>query len=517
MRYRILDRLGRWLPRWVDRPFVKRERLFYAALDATAGQELPPENASVEIHGLWAVEVFTAANIERLISRMKGLGWDKDEGTGIRDIVGWLRQARDGQRGIRKRRMRRTGSELGSFVWLSLPLPSFADHVVAEFETLSRSVTRLSLFFPVGLEGRQQVNAVLQASYSTEVIPRERGVSVINPSLRRREAVAALRNEWRQEIRGWLREYFPGLLACANDPTVLPTCELAVTDGFEPFAPIGPDGASRTGIAAQVQMGFASQAFEEDGRADNNLASAIFATDPFHSRALRHHSTLAIPRQRYESTVASLDEVSGEFRYAFEVDRMFRRTFSNWSLMPVVRHYETLLAAAHDGAFGLLGSRWSLRALRKLREVTARASDARTVSRELTAYADSGELSWFEGFDFVRQPHRPRDQVESILTIMRRRLGQAASNLGISVGELNDFLHQQANLLSATANLRMQWAVGLFALISVAAAILALKPTERWLGWEPSSAAATVSRPSVPTPVDHAASVRPPAGRSRER
>jgi hypothetical protein len=482
-RSRAMVWLSGHLPSFGDRPIVTAERtLFDSDKVQIDGQGLAAESVVVTTNGIWAVEFYAPGTIEGLIYRLTNAYWKEQDNT-LLDVIIWLRQARDGQEGMRRLRLRRRRSKESVLSSLEMPLPPFADIAHFEFQTVSRSILRLTVFFLPNRKECFRINSLLHKDLISETVTSRRELEVIDPAHRRGKLIAEIREEWRAQIDKWFKGYFPGVFSRSGDPSTMPSCELVVCDGFEVFPPHSLDDPSKEPMLRALEMDYSSQLFEASGELDKGCASVLFAPDVCKIQYLRHHSILCVSRGRNPGVEAKLNQTAGTEHFSLDKNDRFRRTMGLWSLLALLQCYLELVSAAQDQMHAVFWRPRTLGALRRVRGLAARCSDARTVSRELTALAKSEELSLHEGYNFVREDYRLGEEPVGILGLMRRQIERESGHLGIAVGELNEFLNQQANLITAIANLRLQRIVGALAVFGLIVTILALDPVKHWLSW----------------------------------
>ena len=171
----LIDRFRRFAHRNFPRLFfkarIKESLAWYHARDAAKNIETTPDNdESIQLHCLWAVELYTPAHAEALASAFSALGWDKSEQDNNNPSV-WLRKSRAGLAGggwINLGFIYPPGSRRRT-VWpeRTAPLPDNVEYATAHLFNLTSSLTCTVLGFAFKPEYRLTFEDALRKEYST--------------------------------------------------------------------------------------------------------------------------------------------------------------------------------------------------------------------------------------------------------------------------------------------------------------------------------------------------------------
>lgn len=476
IRYRIVDALSRWSNGRMRSPQYRSTEAFYRGKDARENAESRlQEGQRVVTPGLWATEVYTPASAAILLRSLEKLTRSYD-GLGDRDPADWVRRQR-----------RRPGSSY--YLYLVKPgkrhvkssfeveLPGFASAATATVWSATASLTMITVAFELNDHARDRIEDILTKDQPTRLERSgNRGISIFTPDLERRRLVGDVRSEWIAEAGTWFGSNFPGLFSSSG--VDVPTCELSVLTGIQPFPHWDDDrGGPRDHETRHALRVSHAEVFVPGGETD---PGTFFAPFPENDERRTRHAIVAMTREGYEGVEADGwgDDDASRF-WAF--DRSFRAVVAQWHITHVLALFDDRVASVRDRFADLIGGSKASAALARVRRDTADCADAGTIAREVERGVDDASLA-LHGAGFLLRPEREDGDRRTAVSALREALRFSSRRLAVDLAELNSALHAQAALLSAHANLRLQPAIILLALVStIAGGIAAIEPMQKLL------------------------------------
>jgi hypothetical protein len=220
---------------------VRESLAWHYKKDSITNEETAPDSEeSIQLHCLWAVEFYTPAHAENLISAFSALGWDKPDSQN-ESPAEWLRKSRMSYGGggwINLGFIHPHGSRRHA-MWpdRTAPLPDNVEFATAHMFNLTSSITCIVIRFLFKPAYRSILDDALRKEYVTFAKPLSRGYSLVDPRSQKQTQVSNLREDIRLRAKNWFRQNAPGIFAANADENDIPTCEFLTLKKAEPFSP----------------------------------------------------------------------------------------------------------------------------------------------------------------------------------------------------------------------------------------------------------------------------------------
>jgi hypothetical protein len=461
-RYRLINTLSKMTSGRLMAPFYHSTVAFHQKREfEELAKHRIDDDEHVAVWCIWSAEFYTPNSIANLydgLERLQASGFSEAR----EHPTDWVRALRATGGGSFELYLAPKGKK----VWGSghyIDLPNFAERAGASILSLTPSLTVLVTCFLFKEPMRALLDVELHQEHPTEIRPNPGGsLSIVSPDLRHREIVRQSREERARLVTAWHREHFPGL--SSGDDKLVPTCEFNVVRGAKPLAT--ENGHSR--LLSALGLEWSPDVFESDYGSLTKPLRFREGSDLFGPREM---SILSIA---HEEMVLLDDEGFGSSDEGriWAIDAEFRRTFAISSLTSILHHYREHVARARDGASEVVGRGSADQALTKVRADTAALFDASTVARDLKDAAASQAFSMY-GMDLQLRGGADESPKPTLINLTSQFIERESQRLILDIGELNNALNTQANLLSAQANLKLQPLIIALAILSLFASIVA--------------------------------------------
>jgi len=224
-----------WLPKLIPYP-DRRDADYYRANEPEENAETRvPEDESVAVPLIWAVEMYGPAEIEGLYTALRSLRWATEESNYGRSVGAWIEKQRAYGHGAAffniglVCRPEDRSKYVGARNIADLPKDVKDLHV--SIHQVTSSLTALLVGFHLQGDIVSSYQRELQRDRSTAMRPnrRFRHISVVTPAHRKQEFIDCARTRLREIARDWIRSQAPGFFSSINRPSLIPTAELVVT------------------------------------------------------------------------------------------------------------------------------------------------------------------------------------------------------------------------------------------------------------------------------------------------
>lgn len=447
--------------------------------DAQRNQENRlPDEESVELHAIWALEYYTPAYVDALLDGLTQLGWHKrGQGPSGDDVAEWVRQLRDHESGgswlnlgIIKR-----PDEKGLFgLSRAAPLPTEYDYAFGQIVSLTPSITCVMIAFVPRKDLIRSYERALRHDVATTVRRQGASYTIIDPHFGRRDAIRDLRARYRTAAANWFKQHLPGVFSSGHLGDELPTCELISLKNAAPF-PARAEGDPRPAR----YLGHLDVSTDIDVWQSTSLPGLHFSWPLRSDSKNKYHAILAAQRATLEQPSIYGQTATPEDCFAQIANDHAQHMLQLWGMLALLTGYQTTISRTRDS--NLLGSSRRLPSLSILRSLTTLSSASRDVmpiASELCSEADTPLPSWSrfaEGFQPVNARFNGTLELTQCLVA---RIRERATQIGQSDRTVRELISQRSAIISAYENVRIQehirWlTIVIFVLTAVAVLIAA--------------------------------------------
>ena len=188
----------------------------YSSLDPESNERsTPPENESISLYSIWAVECYTPTHIPDLLESLLRLGWSNEHHS-----VRFLRELRAMQYGT-------AWSRLGTLIPpgasrsfgtdpIRTPLPEHVLYANADLHSITPSLIVLTIEFVFEEEHRSVFEEALRKYRQTYETPSERGYYIHDPVTQKSDDIKEIRTNASRSVGDWINKNIPGEFAAGS-------------------------------------------------------------------------------------------------------------------------------------------------------------------------------------------------------------------------------------------------------------------------------------------------------------
>lgn len=420
---------------------------------------VPPEGEKFTVHAVWAIEFYTPAHAEDLITRLHRLGFADARWSTTQSLSESIRSHRSS--------LGESWSDLGVVArsgrgpdHVQAHLPHGVNAAFVSLHTLTPSLSALLVLFVLEDEEAERFDSVARRTdFKPRPARRSGGWEVETPSNLKRGEMRDTRRRTRELATGWLADHLPGTFASRRE--MMPSAEMVTTELALPHDPSSRDihYLRFADLGSWPPLVWVSE----------ELPHWRLVTD-------RDDDSVSISARRKDAFLADGDEPIDRWAMPQRVNEALGKTLVLVAAFDLVRAAHRRIAGVRDEGGRLYSARLASRRLKRIGERLLHDSlEVRTIASELHGYAqDARQFTWnaseWHGLE--------RFADESLNDNLRQGLLRSTEALLASEARLRDGLVLNATMMASVANLRLQrWVIAL-TVITVATGGLAV-----WLAY----------------------------------
>ena len=416
----------------------------------------PPEDEFIDLRCMWAVEFYTPAHVDALLSSFRKLGWDSKNRSNMgTSPISWIQRLRQSSRGGGHMPLDPIGSVPGTINSRSrtnLSPPPHVQYMFGGLYSLTSSLTCVVIRFVFEKDFSTQFNKALRTERQTYI----KSHTVYDPERQKTDHIRQVRADMAELAGRWFCENLPGLFSSGILGGALPTCEFVILRQAEPFPPHREGNARPPEYLSVLDMYSTFGVWQSV-----KTPSLKFTNWNGRDHNFQYHAILA--SKDSDSDKEKFEMLHGEGVF---FSRGVEALLSRWAILSLIEGYSQHLNALRDSS--LFRPRLRQRSVRILKTLSHHVSysvDIAVVTAELIAYAE--EPPWFipelEAF-------KPCDEqrYESGFTLtksFRSAISERAIRLQKTDQSLRDHLAQYGSLLGAKENIRLQRTLGFLTVV----------------------------------------------------
>ncbi len=459
----LLYRLRRTAHRRFPRFFLYPGELeVYRSYDSERNTETaPPKEEFIDLHCMWAVEFYTPAHVDALLSGLQKLGRDNkhpfDIGTSPTSWIQELRQRSYGGGRLNLGIIQCLPETATLFVpgLRPKPLPPpQVQYVTGQLYSLTSSLTCVVIGFVFEKDFSTQFNKALRTDRQTYI----KAHTVYDPERQKIDHIRQVRADMAELAGRWFCENLPGLFSSGILGGALPTCEFVILRQAEPFPPRREGNARPPEYLSVLGMDSAFNAWQSE-----KTPGLKFTDSHWRDRAPQYHSILASRGSDFNEEKFNMLHGEGVL-----FDMAMSELLSRWAMLSLLEGYSQRLNALRDSSLFRPGSRQSsVKILKTLGQHVSYSVDIAAVTAELISYAQNS--SWFnhnlETFKPCDEHHRDSALTftNNLCTIIQER----AAWLQKTDQSLRNHLAQYGSLLGAKENIKLQRTLGFLTVVII--------------------------------------------------
>jgi len=433
----------------------------------------PQSEEEIQLHSLWAAEFYTPTHAEDLASAFINLGWNKEEGLdGVNNPAGWVESVRahnstGSWTNLGFLRDSRTSSWRFSQSQV-FKLPENIEYASAHMYSHSSSLTCIVVGFVFEKEYRCVYEQVLRRNYKTYGKPKNNGAAIMSPEFQKRDRIAEVREEIRQEAKNWFASNIPGAY-CDIDKSNkhFPTCEFITLKNTEPF-PREREEENKKRWLNLLGMGDDWNTWKSE-----KVNGLKFTYPVTRGRGGNFHAAVSASHKNLEKIDLEFYGGHNSSGYVNFLDEKVSELVSRWACLSLIRVHEERLFKIRDSKNYKSSNRKTLKFLKKIQDLVSESLDVSSVTQELIEFSKNKLLFHYDRDTFWSSQTYGKNEPISLTEALSDQIESRSKNLLELDHSLKELIIQQGNLLSASENIKLQrWMRWLTVIITILTSVM---------------------------------------------
>ena len=259
----------------------------------------PPNNESIDLLCVWAVDIYTPAEMDDLRRRLLRFETESRKsmimGRNPRSMLEDLFRANIGGYWVDLGILVPKGdSRQGWFERREADLPASVSYAKMKVLSISPSVIGVVVCFAFDESFSGRFDEALRMDRTTYGVEDQGGIIFHGPENQKRESIGGIRDDVSQLATTWFRSTIPGVFSSGLGSGRLPTCELVTLRATEPLPAVG-----QTSYPEDLYLNILGLGHDWDTWTDSHFPDLKFATRVESESGPRFHSVLAINEQSW--------------------------------------------------------------------------------------------------------------------------------------------------------------------------------------------------------------------------
>lgn len=438
------------------------------------------DNESVQIPGVWVIELYTPSTVDGLLSGIKKLGWETGRFRNS-DLIKWMSDVREGRKsgwinlGLVSptdavHMMSERNASLPTGVTGALPVlisitPSLTAFIILFLfdEETARSIEKpLRTYFPTHIEREYSAQPwhIFKYVFTNNSKGIERKIS--SPDMVRRDIVKSSIKKIELSCVDWLKERFPGSFTSLPCSQPAPTAMILLTNQIKPLT----EEARRV----KAFKGLAINRSYDSWESNEWPAARLVLPRGWDDEGKR--LTFSCRRKDAFEPTEGYHEPTSNWTIAQRSNELIQGLLTRWAITCLLDSYHETLAilrhqVAGDGSYRAIRD---LKELRKLARTTFYDIGACTTEIEEFTKSDSYFRDVIKMSYTARRKESQPDLLENLLKGQIKRLQQVQKEVAL----LSSTLATSNNITQTISNIMIQRIIVALTIISTCIALWAL-------------------------------------------
>jgi len=440
-----------------------------------------PDDENIQLPAIWVSELYTPSKVEKLLTGIQKLDWDKDR-IGQKSLIQWMSEARQG----------RTAG------WTSLGLVSspedehFMRDRVAQLPpgvtaalpillTLTPSITAIVIAFIFDEETANALNAPLSAYYSTTTTPSHDqsiwrilsyilfnksmgfGRKISMPDARREEMTRDKLSRIERHCIDWVHQNLPGVFASDLKAYKSPTAILLLTEKVDPLTKEARDVRALQGLSLNHDFDAWT----------NNEWSGIRIALPSSWKDEGGRLTFACLRSSSFEKHDGYQNPHSNWTIAHRSDKLIQGLLSRWAITCLLDGYKQQLGVMRDRTANPRKYR-VVKDLKQLRNlVRTTMYDVTIVAQDLGLLLNNSHRYKHNVIEPKRSYSKGSNEVD-LLDELNSAQKSLSDQLLREANHLQTVLSATGNISQTISNLRVGRSILFLTVISICIALIAI-------------------------------------------
>ena len=442
-------------PRFISRPYPKGLLRDIRQSDPKLNAEhTPPADEHIDLYSVWAIEFYTPAHMDELLSRLEQLGWTQDES---QNPVSWLKHRDTSQFSQAWMPLRPvippdvadpnvTGS-------LRADLPPNVPYAYVDMYCFTPSLVAIAIEFAFDEEYSSIFDDALRQERHSFVTAIPRGYRIHDPGTQRTFQVKTIRRATTRLITDWFSSNLPGLCSAGLLEGDFPTCEFVTSRKVKPFPTKRENDGTLIWYLRHLGLSHSYDSWESA-----DMPDLRFQPSWTHRNNANYHSILSI----HEGSWIKQDCPEGSRRdresRLYRMHRKVAGMLGVWAIGVLLQGYGQHFSKLRNSEFlRETRSKSVIEALQRIGESVSYSLDIAAVTAELASLVRTKRPLGLEVESFVPRSDAPDYWWKgSLEQLIHKQVGENASWLRSMDTAVRDHLTQYGTILGIVEDIRLQ-------------------------------------------------------------
>ena len=446
---------SRCFPRYIRRPFPRSHLQDIRHADPKQNaQHTPPADEYIDLCSVWAIEFYTPAHMDQLLSSLEHLGWTEDES---RNPVSWLkhREASQFSQGWMPLGPVLTRDARDPYIISSLraDLPPNVLYAYADIFCFTPSLVALTFEFAFDEEYSRIFDDALRHERQSYITAIPRGFRIHDPGSQRASQVKNIRRDTTKLITDWFSNNIPGLCSAGLLDGEFPTCEFVTSRKVKPFPTRKENDGAITWYLRHLELSHSYDSWESTDMPD--LRFQPLSRD---RTIANYHAILAIHEGSWIKQDCQGGNGSDRESRISKMHRKVAGMLGVWAVGVLLQGYAQHFSKLRNSEF-LRSTRKksAIEALQRIGESVSYSLDIAAVTAELASLVRTKLPLGIEVASFVPRSDAPDYWGKgSLEQLIHRQVGENANWLRSMDNAVRSHLTQYGTILGVVENIHLQ-------------------------------------------------------------
>ena len=452
---------SRCFPRFIKRPYPRSDLQDIRHTDPKQNvRHNPPKDEYIELCSVWAIEFYTPAHMDGLLSSFERLGWTEDD---TRNPVDWLKHRQASKYG-------QAWMSLGPVIPRAAPnpyvirplradLPANVTVAFGDIYCFTPSLIAIAFEFTFDEEYSRVFDDALRRERESYVTRIPSGYRIHDPGNQRIAHINMIRRDTARLITEWFSQNIPGLCATGLLEDDFPTCEFVTFRKAQPFPTREECNGEFQWYMHDLGMSSSHSSWES-----KRMPALRFYPSPVVRNTIEYHSILSINETSWKNQQIKDEDFDTKESRIYDMHRNLSGLLAIWAvdvmLQGYARHFRDL---RNSEILRFAQHKSTVEVLQRVGENVSYSVDIAAVTEELVSLIEAKRSLWYGVESF-----KPRSDVpdywwqKSLEELIHKQIGENAKWLQSVDIAVRDHLTQYGTILGLVENVRLQKKISRF-------------------------------------------------------
>ena len=469
--FQVRTAASRCFPRFIGRPYPRSRLQEIRETDPRQNaRHTPPTDEYIDLCSVWAIEFYTPAHMDELLSSFECLGWTEDD---TRNPVAWLKHPDASQYSQAWRPLGRVVPRDIPDRYITRPLradlPPNVLYAYGDIYCFTPSLVAIVFEFAFDEEHGGILDDALRQERESYVTPIPGGYRINDPGNQRISHIKKIRNDTTRLITDWFSENIPGLCSAGLLGGDFPTCEVVTLRKAQPFPTREEDDGILLRYLHDLGLSHSYGSWES-----TRLSALRFYPSSTDHYTAKYHSILSINEASWAEQEPQEENGESKESRIYKLHLRVSGQLGIWAVDVLLQGYAQHFRKLRNSEFLRSSRRKSaVEALQRIGESVSYSVDIAAVTDELASLVRTKRPLGFEVESFV-----PRSDAldywwkGSLEELIHRQVGENANWLRSMDNAVRDHLTQYGTILGIVENIRLQKKITLLTLAMLALTVV---------------------------------------------